>query len=164
MASFSHPPDPKIGPNRFRLSFDSFELNLRSGELYKDGRRICLQAQPFQLLALLIEHAGEVVTREEVCRALWRADTFVDFDHGVAVAVNKIREALGDSADTPRFIETLPKRGYRFIAPVERPGPRLLDVPPSPDPDIRASLDTPPPAPRPAVETKVKPPASWPAR
>ncbi len=102
-----------------RVAFDRFELDLRSGELRKDGRKIRLQAQPFQLLALLIEHVGEVVTREEVCRALWSSDTFVDFDHGVAVAVNKIREALGDDADNARFIETLPKRGYRFIAHVQ---------------------------------------------
>jgi eukaryotic-like serine/threonine-protein kinase len=119
VASFSRQPDSKTGPNRSRLTFDKFELNLRSGELHKDGRKIRLQAQPFQLLALLIEHAGEVVTREEVCQALWRANTFVDFDHGVGVAVNKIREALGDSAESPRFIETLPKRGYRFIADVQ---------------------------------------------
>lgn len=119
MTSFSRQPDTKTGVNRFRLTFDRFQLNLRSGELHKDGRKIRLQAQPFQLLALLIEHAGDVVTREEVCQALWRTDTFVDFDHGVGVAVNKIREALGDSAESPRFIETLPKRGYRFIADVQ---------------------------------------------
>jgi TolB-like protein/tetratricopeptide (TPR) repeat protein len=105
-------------PGFSRLAFDRFELDLRSGELRKEGRKIRLQAQPFQLLALLLEHAGEVVTREEVCQALWHADTFVDFDHGVAVAINKIREALGDSADSPSFIETLPKRGYRFMVPV----------------------------------------------
>jgi len=103
-----------------RISFRRFELDLRSGELRKEGRKIRLQARPFQLLALLVQNAGEVVTREEVCRALWPADTFIDFDHGVAVALNKIREALSDSADNPRFIETLPRRGYRFIAPVEQ--------------------------------------------
>lgn len=113
-------------PHSSRVAFDRFELDLRSGELRKDGRKIRLQAQPFQLLALLIEHAGEVVTREEVCQALWHADTFVDFDHGVAVAINKIREALGDSAERPRFIETLPKRGYRFITPVEIPVEEVL--------------------------------------
>ncbi len=95
-------------------------MDLRSGELRKQGRKIPLQAQPFQLLALLIERAGEVVTREEACRALWGADTFVDYDHGLAVAIKKIREAVGDSAENPRFVETLPKRGYRFISPVER--------------------------------------------
>ncbi|HTU32163.1 MAG TPA: FlgO family outer membrane protein [Candidatus Acidoferrum sp.] len=107
-------------PRSARLAFDRFELDLRSGELRKDGRKIRLQAQPFQLLALLVENTGEVVTREQVCRALWPADTFVDFDHGLAVAVNKVREALSDSADDSRFVETLPKRGYRFIAPVEQ--------------------------------------------
>ena len=106
------------GGNSHRVAFDRFELDLRSGELRKDGRRIRLQAQPFQLLAMLIENAGEVVTRDEVCRALWQTDTFVDFDHSLSAAVNKIREALGDSAANPRFVETLPKRGYRFIGEI----------------------------------------------
>lgn len=116
---------PSSGQNEPRrvdshhIVFDRFELNLRSGELRKNGRKIRLQAQPFQLLALLIEKAGEVVTRHEVCRALWPADTFVDFDHSVAAALNKVREALGEPADNPRFIETLPKRGYRFIGKIE---------------------------------------------
>src|SRR5712692_1452429 len=98
-----------------RIAFDCFEVDLRSGELRKNGHRIRLQAQPFQLLALLVEHPGEVVTREEVCRKLWDAETFVDFDHSLGTAINKIREALGDSAEQPRFVETLPRRGYRFI-------------------------------------------------
>jgi DNA-binding winged helix-turn-helix (wHTH) protein len=102
-----------------RFAFDRFQLDLRSGELRKEGRKVRLQEQPFQFLALLVENAGEVVTREQICRTLWPTDTFVDFDHGVAVALSKIREALGDSADNPRFIETLPKRGYRFIAKVQ---------------------------------------------
>jgi Tol biopolymer transport system component/DNA-binding winged helix-turn-helix (wHTH) protein len=112
-----------------RIAFDRFELNLRSGELRKEGHRIRLQAQPFQLLALLLEHGGEVVSREEVCRNLWQADTFVDFDHGVATAINKIREALGDSAENPRFVETLPKRGYRFIAEIKREAPLVVPMP-----------------------------------
>jgi len=125
MASIYPQPDPKTATQRSRLAFDKFELDLRSGELRKEGRKIRLQAQPFQFLALLVENAGEVVTREEVCRALWPEKTFVDFDHGLAVAVNKIREALNDSAENARFIETLPKRGYRFIAPVrEVPTPQ----------------------------------------
>jgi|SRR5208282_4123390 len=102
-----------------RVTFDCFEMDLRSGELRKDGRRIRLQAQPFQLLTLLTKNAGEVVTRGEVSHALWRTDTFVDFDHSVATAVNKIREALGDSADNPKYIETLAKRGYRFIGKID---------------------------------------------
>jgi DNA-binding winged helix-turn-helix (wHTH) protein len=114
------------GGNSHRVAFDRFELDLRSGELRKDGRKIRLQGQPFQLLAMLIEKAGEVVPRDEVCRALWSADTFVDFDHSVAAAVNKIREALGDSAANPRFVETLPKRGYRFIGEIR---PELPGVP-----------------------------------
>jgi TolB-like protein/DNA-binding winged helix-turn-helix (wHTH) protein/Tfp pilus assembly protein PilF len=102
-----------------RITFDRFEVDLRSGELRKNGRRLRLQAQPFELLALLLEHPGEVVTREEICRKLWQADTFVDFDHSLGTAINKIREALGDSADHPRFVETLPRRGYRFIGKIE---------------------------------------------
>ena len=117
------------GVDSTRVVFDRFELNLRSGELHKSGRKIRLQAQPFQLLALLIENAGEVVTRDEVRRALWPTDTFVDFDHSVAAALNKVREALGDSADNARFVETLPKRGYRFIGKIEP-----LPVTPSSEP------------------------------
>jgi len=101
------------------VRFGVFEIDLRSGELHKLGLRIRLQEQPFQTLAMLLEHPGEVVTREELQKKLWHDDTFVDFEHGLNKAINKIREALGDSADTPRFVETLPRRGYRFIAPVE---------------------------------------------
>ena len=98
------------------------------GNCARTGRKIRLQAQPFQLLALLIENAGEVVTRDEVCRALWQADTFVDFDHSVSAAVNKIREALSDSVENPRFIETLPKRGYRFIGKIKPEAPVVMSV------------------------------------
>src|SRR3954463_13611428 len=101
-----------------RLCFGVFELDLRAGELRKRGLRIRLQQQPFQVLALLLERAGQVVSREELQKALWPADTFVDFDHGLNKAINKIREALGDSAESPRFVETVPRRGYRFIADV----------------------------------------------
>lgn len=100
------------------LRFGQFELDLRTREIYKEGKRIKLQEQPCQVLALLIERAGELVTREELRKKLWPNDTFVDFDHGVNIAINKLRDALGDSAEKPRFIETLPRRGYRFIAPV----------------------------------------------
>jgi len=124
MPSSTHKSESRSGGNSRRVAFDRFELDPRSGELRKDGRRIRLQAQPFQLLALLIENAGEVVTRDEVCRALWQIETFVDFDHCVAVAVNKIREALGDSAENPRFVETLPRKGYRFIGPIRRDLPQ----------------------------------------
>jgi TolB-like protein/DNA-binding winged helix-turn-helix (wHTH) protein/Tfp pilus assembly protein PilF len=100
------------------VRFGAFELDLRVGDLRKKGVRIKLQEQPFQVLAALLQHPGEVVTREELRSAIWPVDTFVDFDNGLNTAVNKLREALGDSADSPRFIETLPRRGYRFTAPV----------------------------------------------
>jgi eukaryotic-like serine/threonine-protein kinase len=100
-------------------SFGVFEVDRRSGELRKRGVRVSLSAQPFQVLVALLDRAGEVVTREELQRRVWPADTFVDFEHGLNKAVNRLRVALGDTADSPRFIETLPKRGYRFIAPVQ---------------------------------------------
>jgi Tol biopolymer transport system component/DNA-binding winged helix-turn-helix (wHTH) protein len=118
---------PFPAPRPQRITFDRFELDLRSGELRKSGHRIRLQAQPFQLLTMLLQHAGEVVTREEVCRRLWPDDTFVDFDHSLAAAVNKIREALADSAENPKYVETLPKRGYRFVGNIS---PEALAVMP----------------------------------
>jgi cholera toxin transcriptional activator len=99
--------------------FGVFELDLAAGELRKNGAKLRLQEQPFQVLALLLERAGDVVTRDELRQKLWPADTFVDFDHGLNAAVNKLRETLGDSASSPRYIETLARRGYRFIAPVQ---------------------------------------------
>ena len=101
-----------------RLCFGLFELDVRAGELRKHGLRIRLQEQPFQVLAMLLEHHGQVVTREELQKRLWPADTFVDFDHGLNKAISKIREALGDSAENPRFVETVARRGYRFLAEV----------------------------------------------
>jgi TolB-like protein/DNA-binding winged helix-turn-helix (wHTH) protein/Flp pilus assembly protein TadD len=101
------------------LRFGVFELDLRAGELRKHGMRIRLQEQPVQVLAMLLQHPGEVVSREELQKNLWPADTFVDFDHGLNKAINKIREALGDSADSPRFVETVARRGYRFLAEVK---------------------------------------------
>jgi Tol biopolymer transport system component/DNA-binding winged helix-turn-helix (wHTH) protein len=102
------------------VRFGAYEVDLRSGELRKNGLKTKLQEQPFQVLAMLLQRPGEVVTREELQKAVWPADTFVDFDRGLNKAINKIREALGDSADSPRYVETLPRRGYRFVAPVER--------------------------------------------
>ena len=99
--------------------FGVFEVDLKAGGLRKNGLRIRLQDQPFQILLSLLERPGEVVAREDLRQKLWPADTFVDFDHSLNAAINKLREALGDSASSPRFIETLPRRGYRFIAPVE---------------------------------------------
>jgi TolB-like protein/DNA-binding winged helix-turn-helix (wHTH) protein/Flp pilus assembly protein TadD len=101
------------------LRFDDFELDVRAGELRKHGVRLRLRGQPLLVLEILLESAGEVVTREELRTLIWPADTFVDFDHSLHNAIARIREALGDSAETPRYIETLPRRGYRFIAPVE---------------------------------------------
>jgi TolB-like protein/DNA-binding winged helix-turn-helix (wHTH) protein/Tfp pilus assembly protein PilF len=102
-----------------RRRFGVFEVDLRAGELRKHGLKIRLQEQPFQVLVMLVEHAGEVVTREDLQKKLWSADTFVDFDHGLNKAINKIREAIGDSAESPRFVETVARRGYRFLAEVK---------------------------------------------
>ena len=106
-----------ISSGRFR--FGVFEIDLVSGELRKRGIRIKLHDQPFKVLAMLVERPGEVITREEFRESLWPADTFVDWDLGLNSAVMKLRAALGDSAENPRFIETLPRRGYRLIVPVE---------------------------------------------
>jgi TolB-like protein/DNA-binding winged helix-turn-helix (wHTH) protein/Tfp pilus assembly protein PilF len=100
------------------VRFGAFEADLRTGELRKNGVKIKLHHQPFQVLSILLEHPGEVVTREELQRRLWPADTFVDFDNGLNTAVKKLREALNESAESPRYVETLPRRGYRFIARV----------------------------------------------
>src|ERR1700749_3580232 len=105
--------------DRPRLCFGVFEIDIPAGELRKHGLRIRLQEQPFQVLSILLEHPGAVVTREELQKRLWPADTFVDFDHGLNKAVNKIRDALGDSAESPRFVETVARRGYRFLAEVK---------------------------------------------
>ena len=105
-------PSPRL------VRFETFEVDLRVGELRKAGVRLKLPGQPFQVLAILLEPPGEVVTREELQKRLW-LDTFVDVDHNLNTAINKIREVLGDSAESPRFVETLPRRGYRFIGKLE---------------------------------------------
>jgi DNA-binding winged helix-turn-helix (wHTH) protein len=105
-----------------RYRFGVFEANAASGELLRQGIRTKLNAQPFQVLCMLLERPGELLTREAISRELWPEGTFVDYEHGVNSAVNRIREALGDTASNPRFIETLARRGYRFVAPVERIG------------------------------------------
>jgi cholera toxin transcriptional activator len=111
---------PSFQGNSPRIArFGVFEVDLAAGELRKNGAKLRLQEQPFQMLALLLERAGDVVTREELRQKLWPADTFVDFDHSLNTAVNKLRETLGDSASSPRYIETMARRGYRFIAPVQ---------------------------------------------
>lgn len=101
------------------VRFGIFEVDLKAGELRRSGLRVKLQEQPLQVLTALLEHPEEVVTRDELRNKLWPADTFVDFDHSLNTAVNRIREALGDSATSPRFIETLARRGYRFLADVQ---------------------------------------------
>jgi DNA-binding winged helix-turn-helix (wHTH) protein len=109
--------------------FGLFEVDLVSGELRKDGSRIRLQEQPFRVLAMLLDRPGEMVTREEMRSQLWPRDTFVDFDHGLNTAVNKLREALGDAAANPRFVQTVARRGYRFIAPVQQNDGSAMPVP-----------------------------------
>jgi len=112
MASSRSPGSPVV-------CFGVYEADLRSGELRKQGQRIRLPEQPFQVLAILLEHPGEVVPRESLRKRLWPDGTFVDFEQGLNAAVKRLREALDDSAETPRLIETLPRRGYRFIGPAE---------------------------------------------
>jgi DNA-binding winged helix-turn-helix (wHTH) protein len=102
-----------------QVHIGSFELDIQTGELRQDGFKARLQEQPREILAMLLEHPGDVVTREELKRRLWPDHTFVDFEHGLNKAINKLRESLGDDADKPRYIETLPRRGYRLIAPVK---------------------------------------------
>lgn len=107
-----------------RARFGLYEADFAAAELRKNGAKLKLQEQPFQVLAMLLDRAGQVVTREELRARLWPADTFVDFDHSLNTAINKLRDVLGDTAANPRFIETLPRRGYRFIAPVEWSAPQ----------------------------------------
>src|SRR5690242_19252636 len=104
--------------NSGKARFGVFEADFANGELRKQGRNIPMQQQPFLVLALLLERAGDLVSREDLQKAVWPSDTFVDFDFGLNTAIKKIRAALGDSAGSPRFVETLPRKGYRFIAPV----------------------------------------------
>src|SRR5580704_18091694 len=133
----------------------AFEIDLRAFELRKHGLRLKLSEQPFQILAILLEKPGQVVTREEIRTRLWPGDTFVDFDHGLNNAVMRLREALADSSDRPRFVETLPRRGYRFIAPIEEVRSPAQDAPavlwaaqsvadfPHPDPIVESPSDAP---------------------
>jgi len=112
------------GEPKGRLSFGTFELDRESGELLKRGLPLRVQEKPVQLLLLLLEHPGEIVPREDLQRRLWPNGTYVDFDKGLNTAVKKLRYALGDSPDKPVFIETIPRPGYRFIAPVSGNGVR----------------------------------------
>jgi TolB-like protein/DNA-binding winged helix-turn-helix (wHTH) protein len=107
------------------LRFADFEVDLRSGQLERQGIKVRLQEQPFRVLTALLEASGEVVTREELRSRLWPADTFVDFDHRLAASISKLRDALKDSAENPRFVETVGRRGYRFMVPVEPVAPPM---------------------------------------
>src|ERR1700719_3780989 len=141
---------PKTAPRRFEAKlgnyvmpgenagrvfrFGVFEANEAAGELRKHGVRLKLHSQPFKVLLLLLERPAGIVTREEMRQRLWGAETFVDFDHGLNTAVNKIRDALGDSASTPRYVETVPGKGYRFLAPVTADSDRGHYTSPAPEP------------------------------
>src|SRR5215469_12034013 len=126
-----HGPMAKPLRNSGCLRFAEFTVDLLARELRKNGSRVRLQDQPFQVLALLMQRAGEVVTREDLRKHLWPADTFVDFDNSLNAAIAKIREALADSPENPKFIETVPRRGYRFMALVETPGDIVMKPPAS---------------------------------
>lgn len=132
-----------------RYRFGVFEADPATGELRRKGIRVKLNDQPFQLLLMLLERPGELITREEIAKSLWPSDTFVDYEHGVNSAMNRIREALSDAAANPRFIETLARRGYRFIAPVHVMEPGEIAAPTVP---IGVGFDAPeaPSAPEPA--------------
>ena len=145
-----------------RLRFGVFELDLRAGELRKHGLQVRLQEQPFQVLAMLLEHSGQLVTREELHKKLWPADTFVDFDHGLNKAISKIREAISDSAESPRFVETVARRGYRFLADVRVVDPvpvhsQELAIQPHPSAEAR---DRPDHAGKPAI-LNLSPSQTW---
>src|SRR5579864_3090046 len=145
-------------PRKHLFRFGVFEADQHTGELRKQGRRMQLQGQPFDILIMLLERPGELVSRTQIRERLWPDGTFVDFDHSLNTAVNKIRDVLGDSASSPRFVETLARRGYRFIAPVQivngssvaaldtisadesRPGVPLPDTPQDRNPQLKAAL------------------------
>ena len=126
------------------VRFGVFEVDLRAGELRKKGIRIKLQGQPVDVLLILLERPGEVVTRDELQKRLWAVDTYVDFEHSLNAAIKRLRAALGDSADSPRFVETLARNGYRFIAPVSQPVDDVAQPPAQNQTDV----------PRPAVQNK----------
>jgi len=117
-------------PTANLLRFGAFELDIEAERLLRNGRNVRLQPQPFRLLCLLAGQAGRVVTREEIRAALWTSDTFVDFEQGVNFAIKQVREALGEDADHPIYIQTIPKRGYKFVAPVEVVGSQAVQAPP----------------------------------
>jgi cholera toxin transcriptional activator len=135
--------------DRRLLRFGLFQVDVKAGGLRKNGSRIRLQEQPFQVLAALLSQPGEIVTREQLREKLWPADTFVDFDHSLNTAVNKLREALGDAASNPRFVQTVARRGYRFIAPVqENAKPGAVPAGNAPVAETRAIAESPPTPPK----------------
>jgi len=133
-----------------RYRFGVFDVDAATGELRRQGIRVRLHVQPFQLLCLLLDHPGELLTRDQIARDLWPDGTFVDAEHGVNSAINRLREALGDTAASPRFIETLARRGYRFIAPVEHIGHATAPAPQ--DPGTQPQPASAPPEVRPTAE------------
>src|SRR6185295_13963083 len=135
------------------MKFAEFELALKSGELRRNGDVIRLQPQPFKVLVFLASHAGQTVTRQELQQAVWADETFVDFEHGLNFCIKQIRSALGDSAQSPRLIETLPRRGYRFIAEVEKPNGSALIVSTSSAPEVEGTTGGAQP---PAVQSSTK--------
>jgi DNA-binding winged helix-turn-helix (wHTH) protein/Tfp pilus assembly protein PilF len=122
------------------LRFGVFEADLRNSELYKSGRKVYLQELPFRVLVILLERVGTIVTTDELRERIWPGGTFVDYEHGIRTAINKIRAALGDLSENPRFVETVPRRGYRFITPVVRGGPQALASAPPASPSDQAYL------------------------
>src|SRR5437763_15035265 len=110
------------------VRFDDFELNVTAGELYRNGSKLRLQEQPLQILQILAARPGEVVNREELRQKIWPSDTFVDVDHGINNAIKRLRETLGDTAETPHYVETLPRRGHRFIGKLEREAPKYRSL------------------------------------
>jgi DNA-binding winged helix-turn-helix (wHTH) protein len=125
------------------LRFDAFELDTRAGELRKRGIKLRLQGQPLQVLAALLQHSGDLVTRDELRAQIWPANTFVDFDHSLHNAIARLREVLGDSAQKPRYIETLPRRGYRFIGTVEELELEEIEQPASTNESVETPLSVP---------------------
>jgi DNA-binding winged helix-turn-helix (wHTH) protein len=121
-------------PTAQKIRFGAFELDRLTGELYQNGAKLKLQGQPIAVLSLLLEHPGELVTREQIGQHLWPEDTFVDFEHSLNTHIKKLRQVLDDNAETPRYIETLPRRGYRFIAVVDSPIVPHQPKPPEPEP------------------------------
>ena len=130
MLNFGHVDVPVSANSSSRIiRFSTFEVDLHTGELRQRGQKVKLQEQPLHVLAALLERPGELVTREDLQKKLWPADTFVDFDHSLNAAIRRLRDALGDSAEKPRFVETVARRGYRFLAPLN--GATASDAPTS---------------------------------